>query len=141
MTTFQCQGCGECCKHLTETKGGFTTGMLLTEKEKQLFGDADISPAYCVDDKIVLWQLNKAVCPLYVEGLGCGAYWHRPLVCRAFPIVNSAVSLSCGAADNMFAFSTERYEAEKLKRYMSYRMENAKEVLRYDLGTNQWRQA
>jgi Fe-S-cluster containining protein len=92
---FECKKCGYCCKTLLEYEGGVLMGLaLLTEEEKKLFDEKDISPAFGFGNEIsptqiASYQLNLAKCPHIAENNRCKIYDKKPLACRAYPITSN----------------------------------------------------
>ena len=44
-------------------------------------------PKLVKDGEIIEWDLGYSRCPFYDEEKGCMIYSHRPLACRAFPVI------------------------------------------------------
>ena len=92
---FECKKCGYCCKTLLEYKRGVLMGLaLLTEEEKKLFDEKNITPAFAfgkedIPIQIASYQLNLAKCPYINENNRCKIYDKRPLVCRAYPVTSN----------------------------------------------------
>lgn len=98
-TKFECKKCGHCCKHLDE--GGATNKLPLWEWEVERLKDLAeekgiqliIEPVDLILDKktnraICTQFYLKAPCPFLKENK-CIIYKDRPLVCKAFPMVNN----------------------------------------------------
>lgn len=93
MGRWACARCGACCKELLSQDGGHLFGIYLDPSEAGFFPKDAVSPLLGRGDPIVItaYQLNVNRCPNYAEesGVGsCAIREHRPLVCRAFPVVS-----------------------------------------------------
>jgi len=161
MNLFECNECGYCCKTLLQYKEGFLRGLaLLTEEEKKLFDEKDVSPALGLGKEgspvqIASYQLNVAKCPHIDENNRCKIYDKRPLVCRAFPINatirgKAVAALECPQVGKynerellQLMFSDPYEEAinkvndciERLRRKYGKK----KRLMRFDLKTKKWK--
>ena len=152
----ECLKCGACCRHLLDDRGGIVKGLVLTESEKSLFPEDIVSPNIAVGrrkpEHMINYQLNVQVCPFVGEKNECGIYEKRPLVCRAFPFVQSNCSVKCQRTRQLFKKSglkidfpiplieneadqkRERYVQNRCKRYMR----NDSKMWEFDVAKKNW---
>lgn len=86
---FVCSCCGDCCKEF-----GYCPGLNLFYWEAQLFEDYFPFPTLYDEKKnqtlALFWNSRMDNCPL-LEDNKCTKYNERPLVCKAFPLLNSGL--------------------------------------------------
>lgn len=125
-SSFTCHRCGACCTDLRErgTEQAFAEiapgvyrlpsegGLRVFAWEADRFPEDRLAPVLAVADSeenqlvVLAYELEADTCPRFdVEEAACTIYEHRPLVCRAFPLVvepgsrglSVAASAVCGA--------------------------------------------
>ncbi len=153
---FECLRCGECCrKILNRDEDGFIRGLLLTEKEVQIFPKEAVAPKLAVGltepKTVILYQLNMNPCPHLSSRNQCQQYSERPLMCRSFPIVAGAISNQCkvfsyrkvGVLYNEPYTMAEQLEAnDKINKYIENGIKKyyrkGLRLWEYDLAAKKW---
>lgn len=150
-TDFKCSRCGFCCRALLSLKSGVVMGMSLTKEEVDMFDPKYISPCMAIGtDKpshIIIYQLNRGICPFINEKNECKIYQKRPLVCQSFPIevtfMGGIVHSECSQSKVLPKDGTAITDAGiKINQYI---LKNFKEISSkkrkmwyYDLATKKW---
>lgn len=132
---------------------------LLTEEEKKLFDEKNITPAFAFGNEgspmqIASYQLNLAKCPHIDENNKCKIYDKRPLACRAYPITSNlgrnVADLKCPQVGKysenelrQLMFSDTYEEAiNKVNGHVGscFRKYGKKtKLMRFDLATKKWK--
>lgn len=154
---FECRQCGVCCRNLLEEREGVVKGLTITAGERSLFLDSVVSPLTAVGKRgpqyIINYQLNVSDCPLIDEHNKCSVYEKRPLVCRAFPFVQTGFSVKCPVLKKLFKkpglhiefpIPDAEFEADQ-KREQNFQNRLEKHIKRnskiwvFDLAEKQWK--
>ena len=156
---FECKKCGTCCRNLFRDSQGVRKGLILTDREAELFPSKMISPHLGIgmkefEELIVIYQLNVRDCPLLSQESRCTVYGMRPLMCRVFPYdpISHNLSVECPTISNQFvgllhpsvfeSFITEVEASRKMDRYLLKRFKKhfkkGIKVWYYDLTTRKW---
>lgn len=117
MRRFECNRCGTCCSHLLSNQGGLHYGMYLSPKEAELFPQEVISPLFRYGETIIAHQVTVNRCPHLNVDNGCAIYEKRPLLCRAFSLMNNDLLCPVIIAhkDKEWDMSVMQEELEALK--------------------------
>ena len=155
LKDFECLRCGTCCRSILQISNGIKRGIPLTEKEVRQFPSETVSPRLAVGstrpETVILWQLNTNFCPNINSINQCQTYEKRPLICKSFPIVASAISNRCKvfsyrkvgfSYSEPYRMKSQLEASDKLSAYIKNRIKKhclkGFKMWEYDLETNKW---
>lgn len=92
MIDFVCTRCGYCCSNTQSVQAdGYCYGLYLTPAETQWFAPEAVVPLFKVGNDVTAYQLRDNRCPNLTADNLCSIYDHRPLACRAFPVIANGI--------------------------------------------------
>jgi Fe-S-cluster containining protein len=120
VINFACMKCGYCCEHLTKDTPFGKLSLFLIPEEAEWFPKDLVVPQYGVGirgksrprpDVVISFQLDAMVCPWFDhQARDCTIRYKRPLVCRAYPIVQKSLDIACRFVTQYASVENEKIE-------------------------------